>query len=147
MNPLAREQGTMEKWRETWRKGVAPLLSVKALEALREALATDDARLIQGNTTMGAGDPDGPSDPTMVGACALGFCGWQGEGLKTAALVEEFFGNLCFMIDSRFREHAGCRRFLNWFDEAPRDEMRAALLPEVDLALQQRTKETEVLPS
>src|SRR5712692_10367123 len=42
---------TMESWRKVWREGLAPLLSTNGLEALRQALVTDDAQLLQGATT------------------------------------------------------------------------------------------------
>ena len=41
----------MESWRKVWREGVEPLLSLGSLEALRNGLANDDARLLQGATT------------------------------------------------------------------------------------------------
>jgi len=47
------------------------------------------------------------------------------------AEVEEFFARACFEADQRLGEPAGCRWFLNWFDETPRDEMRRLLFAEV----------------
>ncbi|HWG47933.1 MAG TPA: hypothetical protein VN688_34540 [Gemmataceae bacterium] len=127
----------MESWRKVWREGVAPLLSNPGLEALRQALTNDDARLLQGATT-----PPPPlqcvQDWPVEAACALGFCGWQGDGLETVAEVEEFFARMCFEIDQRLGEPAACRWFLNWFDETGRDEMRELLLAEVNRALAQR---------
>src|SRR5262249_26906399 len=130
-------EGTMESWRKVWREGLEPLLSTPALETLRKALVTDDRRLLQGAT------PTPPplqcvQDWPVEAACALGYCGWQGEGLETVAEVEEFFARMCFEIDQRLGEPAGCRWFLNWFDETPRDEMREQLLAEVTHALAQR---------
>lgn len=120
----------MELWRKTWRDGIAPLLSGKALMALRKALAEDDPRLQQGVTTTPP-----PlmcvQDWPVEGACALGYCGWQGEGLETVGEVEEFFARACYEIDARMGEPAGCRWFLIWHDETPREEMRASLLIEV----------------
>lgn len=127
----------MESWRKVWRDGVEPLLSTEGLEALRQALVADDPRLLQGATTTPA-----PlacvQDWPVEAACALGFCGWIGDGLETVAEVEEFFARMCFEIDERLDEPAGCRWFLNWFDETPRDEMRALLLDEVKRALARR---------
>jgi len=71
-------------------------------------------------------------------ACGLGYCGWQGEGLHSVAEVEEFFARACFEADQRLGEPAGCRWFLNWFDETPRDEMRRLLFAEVKRQLSQR---------
>jgi hypothetical protein len=124
-------------WRKVWRDAVAPLLSTPALEALKAALESDDARLIQGATSEPP--PLGcVQDWPVTGACALGYCGWRGDGLQTVGEVEEFFARLCFEIDQRLGEAAGCRWFLNWFDETPRDEMIRELLPEVALALEER---------
>ncbi len=127
----------MESWRKVWREGLEPLISTDALEALQEALITDDPRLLQGATT----DPP-PLMCTQTfpveAACAIGYCGWQGEGLETVAEVEEFFARKCFEIDQRIKEPAGCRWFLNWADETPREEMRANLLAEVNRALAHR---------
>jgi hypothetical protein len=124
----------MESWRKAWRDGVEPLLSIAGLEALREGLATDDVQLLQGGTTT-------PPSSTCVrdrpveGACVLGYSAWQGDGLETVGEVEEFFARICFEIDERLGEPAGCRWFLNWFDETPRDQMRKLLLSEVERAL------------
>lgn len=127
----------MESWRKVWREGVAPQLSNNALEALYKALKDNDPRLIQEQTT---------SPPPLIhvqdwpveAACALGFCGWQGEKLETVAEVEEYFARMCFEIDQRLGEPAACRWFLNWFDETPREQMRMGLLAEVEQSITER---------
>jgi hypothetical protein len=137
----------MESWRKVWREGLVSLLSTRSLEVLRQALLTNDSRLMQGATTTPP-PLQCVQDWPVEGACALGFCGWQGEGLETVAEVEEFFARMCFEIDQRLGEPAGCRWFLNWFDETPRDEMRRELLSEVNLALAaRRTGAVEVAES
>jgi hypothetical protein len=127
----------METWRMVWRKGLVPVLTTEGLFALREALESDDHRLVQGATTTPP-----PlmcvQDWPVEAACALGFCGWQGDGLETVGRVEEFFAKCCFEADQRLGEPAACRWFLNWFDDAPRDEMRRELLAEVELTLMSR---------
>jgi hypothetical protein len=47
------------------------------------------------------------------------------------AEVEEFFARMCHEIDLALGEPAGCRWFLNFWDQAPRDVVRRELLPEV----------------
>src|SRR4051794_37938917 len=127
----------MESWRQVWREGFVPVLSTSGLETLRDALRTDDPRLTQGSTTTPP-----PllcvQDWPVEAACALGFCGWQGEGLESVGEVEEFFAKACFEADQRLGEPAACRWFLNWFDDTPRAEMRRELLAEVELALGDR---------
>jgi hypothetical protein len=134
----------MESWRKVWREGFVPVLTTKGLEALRSALVTDDERLSQGSTTT--------PPPLMCvqewpveGACALGYCGWQGDGLHTVGAVEEFFATVCFEADVRLGEPAACRYFLNWYDDTDRAEMRSELLDEVNLALANRI-EAHALP-
>lgn len=79
-------------------------------------------------------------DWPVEAACALGYCGWQGEHLETVGQVEEFFAKLCFEADSRLGEPAACRWFLNWFDDTPRQRMILELLEEVELALAERAQ-------
>jgi hypothetical protein len=132
----------MESWRTVWREGFAPVLSTAGLAALKDALLDDDDRLTQGSTTTPpplACVQDWPCE----GCCALGWCGWQGDGLETVGDVEAYFAKLCFEADKRLGEPAGCRWFLNWFDETPRDRMRAALLAEVERALADRVPEDD----
>jgi hypothetical protein len=124
----------MESWKKVWCDCVVPLLNVDHLRALETALATDDPRLMQGGTT----EPpplQAVQDWPCEAACALGYCGWIGDGLETVAEVAEFFARMCFEIDRNLGEPAACRWFLNAYDEWSREEMRAALLPEVRAAL------------
>lgn len=137
----------MESWRTVWRDGFAKILPVAGLVALRTALEVDDPRLIQSATTT--------PPPLMCvqnwpveAACALGFCGWQGEGLSTVGEVEEFFARMCFESDRQLGEAGAMRWFLNWFDDTPRDEMRRELAAEIELALAAREPtptESEIL--
>src|SRR5438128_1976677 len=93
--PPSRGETTMETWRKVWREGVAPQLSQAGLEALRQALASDDSRLLQGATT--APPPlQCVQDWPVEAACVIVFCGWQGDGLETVADVEECFARVCF---------------------------------------------------
>lgn len=127
----------MESWRKVWRDGLASHLSTPGLEALRRALIGDDSRLLQGATTTPP-PLQCVQDWPVEAACVLGYCGWQGDGLETVAQVEEFFARVCFEADQALGEPAACRWFLNWFDEAPRPEMRKELLAEVKRTLAQR---------
>ena len=127
----------MESWRKVWREGLAPQISTAGLDALRRALLDDDPRLLQGATTSPP-PLQCVEDWPVEGACGLGYCGWQGDGLETVAEVEEFFARACFEADQRLGEPAGVRWFLNWFDETPREEMRRQLLAEVNRTLAHR---------
>lgn len=133
----------MENWKLVWREGLAPLLSTPSLNVLKRALTCDDPCLIQGATTK-------PPPLQMVEdwsvecACAVGFCGWQGENLETVKEVEEYFARKCFEVDQRLGEPAACRWFLNWFDETPREEMRTQLLSEVIMTLAERRIDDEM---
>lgn len=132
----------MESWRKVWREGIAPQLSTHALESLEKALLENDDRLIQGATTTPP-----PLQCTqqcqLEGACAVTYGVWQGDGMETVGEAEEFFAQACFMADQALGEPAACRWFLNWFDDASRDEMRRQLLPEVRMLLNERMTEEE----
>ncbi len=126
----------METWRNVWREGAAPLLPTKGLEALKDALIHDNTNLIQGATTTPP-PLHCVEDWPVEAACALGYCGWM-DGLHTVKEVEEFFSRMCYEIDQRIDERAGCRHFLNTYDNWTREEMRTNLLPEVELELAKR---------
>ena len=132
--------GPLESWRTVWRDGFAPSLSTEGLQALKNALETDDPRLTQGATTT--------PPPLMCvrdwpveAACALGFCGWHGDHLDTVGEVEEYFARCCMECDQRMGEAAACRWYLCWFDDTPRDTMRTEMLYEVGLELKNRQTE------
>jgi hypothetical protein len=127
----------MEAWRKVWREGLVPLLSTKGLEALKRGLLRDDARLTQGATTTPP-PMQCVLDWPVEGACVVGYCAWQGDGMETVGEVEETFARVCFEADQRLGEPAAVRYFLNWYDDTPRDEMRKQLLAEVERALADR---------
>jgi hypothetical protein len=130
----------MESWRKVFREGFAPGMSTPALEAVRAALLAKDTRLIQGATTTPP-PLQCVQDWPVEAACLIGFAGWQGEGLTTVAEVEEYFARQCFECHGRLGEPAGCRWFLNWFDEEPLVEVRPLLLGEVNAILARRHEE------
>jgi hypothetical protein len=126
-----------EAWRKCFREGFAPHLSTHALEVLKKALVEDDPRLLQGATTSPP-PLQCVRDWPVEAACAISFCGWQGEGLKTVEEVEQYFADQCFQADQALGEPAGARWFLNAFDDTPRDEMRRLLAEEIQNILAQR---------
>jgi hypothetical protein len=134
----------MEAWRTVWRKGFAPLLSTARLESLRKGLADDDKALIQEATTL---PPPMQCclDFPCEGACGIAYSAWKADGIGTVGELEEVFADLIFRADTLLEEPAGCRYFLNWFDETPRDEMRRLLLPEVERELSSRLVAESIL--
>jgi hypothetical protein len=127
----------IESWRKAWKDGFAPYLSGDCLSALRKGLTDDDPRLLQGATTTPP-PLQCVQDWPVEAACALGYCGWQGERLKTVGETEEFFARACFRADQALGEPAACRWFLNWYDDTPREQMRRQLLAEVTENLVER---------
>ena len=120
----------MNAWKRAWRMGLANLLTPAGINALRTALETDDPRLVQGATTQPL-----PialfADECVEGACAVGFCLWQGLGLDRVGDLNREFRRLCASADDLLDEPLGTIAFLNWFDDAPRDEMRREMLAEI----------------
>jgi hypothetical protein len=87
-------------------------------------------------------------DWPVEAACALGFCAWRaGENPEytTVGEVEQFFAKACFDADQILGEAAACRWFLTWFDDTPRDEMRAELAEEVRRAILERPQLSELV--
>lgn len=132
----------MHTWQQVWRDGFAPCLSTPGLKKLATALKADDVRLTQGSTTTPP-PLQCVRDWPVEGCCALGFSAWQGDGLRTVGEVEEYFAKCCYEADRALGEPAACRWFLSWFDETPRDRMRAELLKEVELCLADRCDESD----
>lgn len=126
-----------ESWRMVWRKGVAPLLPTKGLEALAAALENDSPQLIQGGTTCPP-PLNSCKDWPPEGACGIGYCGWQGRDLETVGQVDEFFADVCFQAGLNAGEPAFARWWTNAWDETPRKELIAMMLPEVRRTLEMR---------
>lgn len=126
----------MESWRRTWREGFSPLLSIESLEALRDALASGDARLIRGYTVF----PMGPSTLLFVEKCCpVAWTGWQGEGLETVGEINDYFARMCAEADKALGEPAACGYFTAAWDNE--EISREELLEEVNLALSMRYAE------
>ena len=159
----------MESWRDTWRRGFAPVLSTDGLRILAEALRTDDPRLIQGSTSIPApayASAAGVRDLLVEAADFLGFVATtQAGGFVCTAeeyrardgapphtnpnaakvgVIDEFWANTCLAADRHLGEPHGCRWLLNWFDDTPRDEMRRELLAEVERELAARAEKVSV---
>lgn len=126
----------MESWRRVWREGFAPQFDLDQLLVLEKVLADEDVRLIQGHTTCPP-PLQCVADWPCEGACFIGMAGWQLDTDMVVGEVEEFFAKACFNCDQLLGEPAACRHLINFYDEAPIPEARAALLPEVRLAIQQ----------
>jgi hypothetical protein len=112
---------------------LAPLLPDAGLRALLAAAERDDPALVQGVTTdCGDADPEADVcwlDRPVTGACVLGYCAWQGEGLTTCAEVEEAFTKLVERAANRLDDRYGLmvRALLDWLDDSPRLWMRLAV--------------------
>lgn len=133
----------METWQKVWRFGIAPVLSEGELEALAKGLREDDQCLIQGNTCYPIPMSFQKHWP-VTRACAVAYCGWQGQAIATVGEVEDYFSRVCLVADQNLHESAACRHFLNWFDQTPREEARTGLLEEVESTLRQRKRKRKV---
>jgi hypothetical protein len=126
----------LKPWQKAFREEIAPHLSEKTLAVLRKGLDEDDPRLVQGTTV--SPHPSGPigsrgrtTPPT--GACALGYCGWQGEGLNSVGDVWDFFGKFRNEVDDY-----ALNDFVSFFDSNERHMVFAALSSEIDAVLAER---------
>jgi len=122
-----------EEWKRVWREGFAPQFAREGLVALADALRADDPSLIQG-ATVNPPPLRCHWDDCVTGACAVGFIGWK-DGITRVRDLEEWWADTCHRADERLCDQAGCRHFLNWFDDTPRDEVRTELLAEIERQL------------
>lgn len=136
----------MELWRKVWREGVAPQLSDLALRQLWFALKEDNIRVQQQVVTIPP-PLEAEAGAKCLAGCPIAFCG-MAEGRKTVREVEDYFADICAGADRAMGEPASVRWFLNTIDdEWTRDQMRDNLLPEVELALEQRGKKVPAWPA
>lgn len=123
---------------ELKREDGQPFLSTTGLRKLAHALAQNDLRLIQGTTTSPlplACTQDWP----VEGSCPWAFILWQGEQeAPTVGPLVDRWTLLCCEVDAAYSEPGAVRHFLNYWDERPREEVRAALLAEVQQELRRR---------
>jgi hypothetical protein len=125
-----------EPWRTVWR-GVAPLLPTAGLEALREALADDDPRLIQGGISAPFTfcEQSRAASPVEA-ACPVGYCGWHGEPLGTVGEVLSYFDRISEQADKLLHETDVLRWFtFRFWDHYSRGHVFRELLPEVEREL------------
>lgn len=127
----------MESWRRVFREAVCPNLPTEGLQALRDALASDDSRLLQGCTTSPP-PLECVTDWPCEGADAIGFAFWRGSPDVTVGEVEAAFAEVAFRCDELLNDYAVIRWWTVFWDETPRDEMLRELLPEVDRELSRR---------
>jgi hypothetical protein len=130
----ASSEGELQAWQRCWRDGIVPQLSTRALQALRQGLLCDDKRILQGATCSPA-----PlacvADWEPEAADAISYALWLGDGYGTIGQLEDQFALVCMRASETLGEPTGCRYFLSWWDEQPRDVARQQLLIECDLAL------------
>jgi hypothetical protein len=130
------EPGTPEAWKRVWRIGIVPQLTIRGLEGLKLALEQDRPSLITGSTMQPP--PLACMANEAVEACCP-LCYAILDGLRPTAVsvgpLEERFAEACFKASELCGEPGAIRYFLNFVDETPREEMRKALLVEVNLAL------------
>lgn len=124
----------METWRKVWREGIQPHINNAGLIALMDGLRLDDETLVQGATTVPAPLQCLEEWP-CEGACLLGYIAWKAYGADTVGKVVDYFTKLCYEASEKVGDPEGCRYFLNWYDDCPRDEMQRAILSEISREL------------
>ncbi len=135
----------LEVWQTVWRKGLAPHLPLKGLEALREALITDSQELIQCETLVTTSEVSGQGYPTekTVGCCGVLYPFWKGGVASNPVALRVYFSDVISKCCNTFIDHGwklpnASDNFIKWFDLTSRTKMRMELLPEVELELERR---------
>ena len=127
----------MRTWREVWREGLAPQIPTAGLTALRDALASDDPRLIQLSPTEPMALPR-LEDWPCVAADAVGFAFWQALNLKSCGAVNAAWEEAMYQCSLLLGTAAACAPFLDFYDSTPRPALLVELRAEVELALASR---------
>ena len=125
-----------EPWLRVFVDGFAPNMTDDELTAIRDGLANNDHRILQGATT----DPvpllcvhDWPCN----GSCPVAFAKLGTNPEATVGEVEARFAELCYGCDA-ILGRADCRHLLTWIDETPRDVMQRNLAAAIDGVLDRR---------
>ena len=109
-----------------WQEGIQPSISSTALRSLLEALERDDERLLQGAST--SPPPLYPCDSWPCEAsCPVCWLLWEGSQEMSVKEVCEFLGNIASHCEDALQEVGAIRHFMNWWDENPRELVRAKL--------------------
>lgn len=150
MTTATRAPAAIEPWRQSWREGVLPSLSTRALVVLRKAVLENDPRLVQGHTTVPVFEHSGPQSDAAEcrGACPLAYALWQEDDRVSRDNYPMSVGEVQELFDRAMQRYcpvefapnpaAAQQSFFGWWDEGRPDEVRADLLEELDLALRQR---------
>jgi hypothetical protein len=128
------KDGRLRPVGEIFQAGIAPRLGAAALEALRDALQRDDPALVQRETTHPSSN-EHPYCEECLGACGVAYGLWKSLCLYNIGDVERRFTKLCCSVDAQMGAGSSTR-WLNHYDETPRQEMRAELLPQVVKAIE-----------
>lgn len=111
------------------------LVSRPTVESLREALASDDLRLIQRESVRPGSHDAGELD--CEGACLIGFLGWREAGAVRVWQVDRQFYRLCNDLLRASPTWLPAFPLVTYWDDTPRDEAFAAVLAEVEAYLAQ----------
>lgn len=114
-----------ESVRKLW-SYIATHLGVQGLIALRDGLAANDIRLLQGATTSPL-PIHSYSDLVACGADPIAYAFWQSQHLRTVGQLEDAWARTCYMVDQDAGEVGAIRWFLNWWDDTPRHQAFAGL--------------------
>lgn len=117
-------------WQEAWRT-LQQQFKTKGLTALAAALRSEDDTVLRCETAASRSS----EDDTCVAACPIGYCGWQGEDLKTSGQVERFFELFSLSPEGM--------RFVDLFDDC--FVSYAELAAEIDAELERRGEAVPIL--
>lgn len=125
----------MDSWKIVFHRGVVPNIPRGGLEALRIALAAQDAAAtLQDAATQPPAWPANAERP-LERCCPLNFALWRGLGLSTVGECEEAFADLCRQVEAALGEPAAIRYFFSFWDGDDLAAVLPQLLIEVTLAL------------
>lgn len=133
-----------------WHHGIAPAIGIDRLAKMREGLAVDDPSIIQGLVVQGyLTESTAFPFPCYIdrmpvfSACAIGWAAWRYDQLRAVGSVRMYVRAVLDAADHSLEQECvqaivrgiTSADWIDWYDTAPRADVLAELLAEVDLYL------------
>lgn len=127
----------MESWRRILREAALPALSTEGLQALLSGITDEDPQLIQRGICI---PPlfDDTDDWAVEAGDLIGYAGWKSGACRTVSECTAYHAQVLKDIDARLGAKGASHPLVNWYDDEPREEVWAALLPEIRRELNRR---------
>lgn len=130
-----------EKWKVAWHC-IARYLDVKALEALRNGLESDDPAFCQNAVTepeyfLDEDEDESQYDTPIQKADVVAYALWRGHDMRCAGDIHAIYHTILRMAEEDLPkvDHVRLYHFFGWYKRTSWVNVRKQLLPEVEKAI------------